>query len=1202
MSPSPLKWFDLSVTHYRSTLCVLVLIVIAGVVARANMTVEAFPNPSVPIVVVSVYQDGISPEDAARLLIRPLEKELRVLEGVKEIRATARESIIYVVIEFDAAEAIEQAVIDVRAAVDRAKVELPREAEEPQVKEASAKNAPTIIVTVSGDTSERVLFQTAQRLKRHIETLTSVLTADLTGHREEVVEAIVDPAKLEHYQITSAELSRAILSNNILVPAGQIDTGAGRFAVKVPSLIERRDDIDRLPLKSTAAGVVTLADVAHVRRTFKDAWQHTSANGKHAIAIEVRKRSEANDIAVTQSVRSIVAQMQPFIPHGVDIDYLMDQSEFSLAMITEMQGNILTAMLLVMVIIIAALGLRSGFLVGMGVPFSLLFSAIILLYIGFSFNFMVLFGMLLALGMLIDGAIVVTEFADRKMAEGLSSKVAYAQAVQRMYWPVVSSTATTLAAFLPIMFWPGVAGEFMRYLPVTVFAVLVGSLFYALLFAPVIGSLLGKSKMDRQTVDYLQNLEAVVPTQLPGITGRYARLLQRLSDYPREVFFLALIVLIGSFTLFGKFNSGIEFFVKTEQKYGTAAVRAQGNLSVREAQKLVAEVEERILAVDGVKVLYAVASPSAPQQFGSRPPEKDQIGSMLIELYDPAELGRSTSAVYADIRAVTAAMPGIYVTANAMEDGPPVGKPIQLELTSLDRDKLLEATHNLKARLAAEVPGLRDITDSSPLPGIEWQIEVDRALAAQLGADVIEVGRAIQLVTNGVKVGEYRPDDADDEVDIRIRYPLSERGIQALDQLKINTGQGAVPISSFVKRVARPMVDKVQRIDGRETMKVMADLDEGILADVMLARVKAWLRDNPLDPAVNVAFRGANEEQEKSQKFLSSAFSLALFLMFILLVTQFNSFYQAFLTLSAVIMATAGVMLGLVLTQSTFSTIMTGVGIVALAGIVVNNNIVLIDTYNYLRKTIPNITATEAAVMSGAQRLRPVFLTTATTILGLLPLATGLSIDVIDRNVIYGGVVGSYWKSLASAIVYGLIFSTVLTLLLTPTMLVLQDRCMGFIRPLFHVNNWLGDMPRMNNEYSQSLKLPQGRSLARVALTLFAILMALLLVFVILLSVQTLLLNTFLILLLGFLVVAAQGLWVDSYAGWFACQILLHIVIITMLMAAVAIFFVFDLTWVNTLSLLTLLLLIALSWDLSKYLGKSTILTSAVIEENNQKW
>lgn len=392
-----MKLLDVAVTHFRSTLCVLLLIVIAGIVARGNMTVESSPNPTIPIAVVSVFQDGISPEDAARLIIRPLEKELRTLAGVEEIKATARESSVYLIVKFEAEQDIDKAIMDVRTAVDRARAELPRDAEEPEIKEVSAQDFPTIILTVSGDVQERVLFRTAKRIQRQIETLPSVLAADLTGQRDEVVEAIVDPAKLEHYQITSSDLSQAIVNNNLLVPAGQLDTGTGRFAVKVPGLIERHEDVYQLPLKSTDTGVVTLSDVAEIRRTFKDAWQHTSANGKHAIALEVKKRTEANDIAVTQAVRTMVDGMMDTIPQGVEIDYLMDQSEFAVGMVTEMQGNILTAMLLVMVIIIAALGIRSGILVGMGVPFSLLFAAIILLYIGFSFNFMVLFGMLLSL-------------------------------------------------------------------------------------------------------------------------------------------------------------------------------------------------------------------------------------------------------------------------------------------------------------------------------------------------------------------------------------------------------------------------------------------------------------------------------------------------------------------------------------------------------------------------------------------------------------------------------------------------------------------------------------------------------------------------------------------------------------------------------------------------------------------------------------
>lgn len=1028
-----------AITHYRATLCIMLLIVIAGVQARKTMTIEASPNPSIPIAVVSVFQDGISPEDGARLLVKPLEKELRALEGLKEIRATSRESISYIVVEFEADRDVDQALTDVRTAVDRAKSELPQDAEEPVVEEVSADDAPTIIVTVAGDAQERVLYQTAQSLKRQIESLPSVLEAKLAGHREEVVEAIVDYSRLESYGITNTEIYSAVANNNLLVPAGQLDTGEGRFAVKVPALIETQEDVFKLPLRATKDGVVTLGEVADVRRKFKDPWQYTTVNGERAISIEVRKRNEANDIAVTQAVRQLVGEMEPSIPNGVNVDYLMDQSDFSIGMIEEMQGNILTAMILVMVIVIAALGVRSGILVGAGVPFSLLFGLVIVYLIGFSFNFMVLFGMLLALGMLIDGAIVVTEFADRKMAEGSDSREAYRYAVKRMIWPVAASTSTTLAAFLPIMFWPGVAGEFMRYLPVTVFAVLIGSLLYALLFAPVLGGLMGKNKMDVKTEDYLRRLETDEPSSHTGATGRYVKVLSSVIDHPFALFAGAVYMLVGIFMAFGNFNSGVEFFVKTEQVFGTVDVRAQGNLAVEEARQLVSDVEKVVLNVDGVKVVYSVASPGAPQQFGPRSPEKDQIGAMLIETYKPEVLGRSTHDVYAEIREQTKNMPGVFVNAIAMEGGPPVGKPVQIQLESLNRNKLLDAARGLRENLEKNIPGLRDLTDSTPLPGIEWTMEVDRDLAAQLGANVLEVGRAVQLVTNGIKLTEYRPDDADDEIDIRVRLPENERGISALDNIKINTEKGTVAASSFVKRVASPQVDKVQRVNGNEFALVLADVEDGVNVEDKVEEIKAYLDKNPVDKEVNVVFRGANEEQAKSQAFLSIAFSLALFLMFILLVTQFNSFYQAFLTLSSVIMSTAGVLLGLTLTGSTFSVIMTGVGVVALAGIVVNNNIVLIDTFNYIRKNQPGLSDKDAALLAATQRLRPVFLTTFTTILGLLPLAMGLSIDLVGRSVIHGGVVGSFWVSLASAIVYGLMFSTVLTLLVTPSMLALPQ-------------------------------------------------------------------------------------------------------------------------------------------------------------------
>ncbi|WOX06641.1 efflux RND transporter permease subunit [Microbulbifer pacificus] len=1033
-----MKLLESAVERFRSSISLMLLIVLMGIAARGAMTVQSNPEVSPPIVIVQVRHEGISPEDGVRLLIRPLEQEVRSLEGVEQVMATARESLVYLVIEFDSAVDIDQAVDEVRNAVDRAKAELPRDADEPIVEEASTHPFPAIVVTLAGDgLSERELLRSAQMLKRKIETIGDVLSADITGNREEVVEATIDPVRLEHYQITSGELINAVLGNNLLIPAGEMDVSKGRFSVKVPGLIETADDVYQIPLKRSEHGVVTLGQVTDIRRTFKDATSFTSVNGQPGIAINVEKRTGASSVDVADGVRAVVNAEREYLPRGVNVDFVFDMSQFARDMVSEMEGNILTAMLLVMIIVVGALGFRSGLLVGLGIPFSLLFGCIITWYLGYTFNFMVMFGMLLALGMLIDGSIVITEFADRKMAEGLSARVAYSIAVRRMLWPVVASTGTTLAAFLPIIFWPGVVGDFMRYLPVTVFAVLAGSLVYALFFAPILGSVFGKSNMDLQTQQYLKQLENGEPVSLGGITGLYARMLDPIVRRPFVSFVATILVLIGIFIAFARFNPGVEFFTETEEQYGNVEVRAQGNLSIEEKKALVAQVESALMQVPEVRIVYSAIGSGGISGNSEKSP--DQIANLLVELVPSKERERRSREIFADIRARTGNFPGIKTVANPFEGGPPVGKDIVLELRSRNYDKLLAETWRLHRAMEGEFDGLRDIVNTAPLPGIEWEVKVDRAKAALYGADLTGVGRAVQLVTNGVLMAEYRPDDSDEEVDIRIRYPEHARGITALDELKVNTPNGAVPIGSFVSRVAGPKVDKIERIDGITRMQVKADVNDGVLADDKVREIRRWLVEHPMDSEVELLFRGADEDQNESLVFLQVAFSLSLFLMFILLVTQFNSFYQSALILSSVIMSTAGVILGLTLTQSTFSVIMTGVGIVALAGIVVNNNIVLIDTYNYVRKAEPELSCAAAAVKASAQRLRPVFLTTATTILGLLPLAMGVSVDMVGRTVVVNGVIASFWVKLASAIVYGLSFSTLLTLIVTPVMLALPS-------------------------------------------------------------------------------------------------------------------------------------------------------------------
>jgi multidrug efflux pump len=656
---------------------------------------------------------------------------------------------------------------------------------------------------------------------------------------------------------------------------------------------------------------------------------------------------------------------------------------------------------------------------------------------------MVMFGLLLALGMLIDGAIVVVEFADRKMAEGKSSRQAYVYAMQRMFWPVIASTLTTLAAFLPLMFWPGVTGGFMKYLPVTVFAVLLGSLAYALIFVPVLGALFGKvSSNDKQVLEYLNTLEHGDVTSLGGATGLYARTLKFTVDHPIMVLVGAVFILYVIVNAYGTYGRGMEFFTDVDPTYSGVDIAVQGNFSAEETLDIVVDVERRIAEIGHVAAYYTRTG-GGGFSMRSGGGSADTVGVMRMELSDRRTREATGREVLALQREAIKDVPGVRAEVVEMEMGPPVGKDIQIQLEADDLEVLIKETRRIKDYLVNNVEGLISIDDTAPVPAIEWQVNVDRAGAAMLGADITAVGTAVQLLTNGVLVGYYRPDDAEEEVDIRIRYPQNKRGIHQLDQLRVNTSKGMIPISSFVNREPKAKVSSIHRLDGKRVMFVRAETEDGVLASDKVREIAAWLENAGIDPAVKVTFRGANEEQNESMQFIGKAFSFSLFLMGVLLVTQFNSFYQALLILSSVVMSTVGVLLGLLILNQTFSAIMTGVGIVALAGIIVNNNIVLIDTFNVLRRQNTHEPIKDVIIRTGVQRLRPVFLTTFTTGFGLLPMASGVSVDLIGRTVEIGGPVASQFLQLSSAIVSGLSFATVLTLIVTPALLMLPHTLRG---------------------------------------------------------------------------------------------------------------------------------------------------------------
>jgi multidrug efflux pump len=1017
-----------ALSHSRTVLMIFVLLLISGVVTYLNIPKEA--NPDVPLarINVTIIHDGIAPEDSARMLVKPMERELRALDGLKEMRATAGEGYASISLEFIPGFDSSEALADVRDKVTVAKAKLPSDTEEPTIKEVTmAGQQAAITVVLSGPVSERALVTVARELQNRLEGISEVLEVDIGGDREDIVEIVVDPLLMESYGLDPVDILNLLSRNNRLVPAGTMDNGKGSFAVKVPSVFESVKDVLELPVKVQGDSVITFQDVAQVRRSYKDPTSFARLNGESSVSLEVKKRPGENMLETVAKVKALVsaAQHSTIWPASIKVSYTGDQTVEVNMMLNDLQNNVSSAVILVAIVILAILGLRTALLVGVSIPGSFLTGILIISLFGYTLNTVVLFSLIMAVGMLVDGAIVVTEYADRCMSEGMDKKVAYSKAAQRMAWPIIASTATTLAAFAPLMFWPGMMGEFMKYLPFTLIAVLSASLLMALIFVPVLGGVFGKpryvSEFDKQQIHEAENGDI---RNLQGFAGRYIRVLATAIQHPWKILLAAIVVAIVSFTAYFLSGLGTEFFPNVDVKGINVTVRSAGNMSIYEKDQVVRKVENRLLDMEAIETLYV--------RTGGR----DQIGYMRLNLTD-WHLRPHSDEVLKETQARLKGMSGMDIEITLDQNGPQSGKDLQIQLSSRFPELLDEAALKIRTVLDNN-DKFTSVSDTASKPGIEWQLKVNRADAARFGADATLVGSIVQFITNGFKIGEYRPDDVDDELDILVRYPLESRFIGKLDELRMKTADGMVPISNFVVRTAQLKTDIIRHIDSQRVITVEANMVPGELLSIELPKLQAQLPNMGLDPRVTLTVKGQNEQQDESTEFLKNAFLIALFVMAIILVTQFNSFYQAFLILSAVLFSTVGVFLGLLIFQKPFGIVMSGIGVIALAGIVVNNNIVLIDTYNILRKE--GVPAMEAILRTGAQRLRPVLMTTVTTILGLLPMVAEVNIDFIGRSVDIGGPSTEWWSQLATAVAGGLAFATVLTLVLTPCMLALKAK------------------------------------------------------------------------------------------------------------------------------------------------------------------
>ena len=1137
---------DWAIARARMVLAFIMLSLAVGSFAYAVLPKEGEPDIEIPAIIISMPFQGISAEDSEKLLIKPMETELSDLDGLKKLTATAVDGYANVVLEFEFGWDKTKIIADVRDRMGNAQTKFPKGGDTYSISEFNFSEFPIIIISLSGSVPERTLLKVAQDLQDRIEGLEPVLSAGLTGHREEMLEVLIDPLKLESYNVTAGELIGVVVNNNQLIPAGAVDTENSNFSVKIPSAFDAPVDVYNLPVKINGDRVVTLGDIADIRLTFADRTGTARFNGDTTVAIQVVKRKGFNLIDTANLVREEVAKQAALWPvelqNAIHVNTSNDQSRNVDGMVKQLEGSVLTAIALVMIVVLAALGSRPAFLVGFAIPTSFLLCFAFLAVMGISISNIVMFGLILAVGMLVDGAIVVVEYADKRISEGAGPMQAYGDAAKRMFWPIVSSTATTLCAFLPMLFWPGVPGQFMGMLPVTLIFVLSASLVVALIYLPVLGGVSGSlSQKFRAASDKLRRLPlvlraALVPVALYGLFVGAMQLLNpgylfggqapegvggtalgiglflvgavvtsivmgavelrinkaRIKGGHQRTAFgyfikfitgnpvMPIVSLVGvaffvitTFQYFGENNKGVEFFVATEPEQAIVYIQARGNLSLQEKDALLKQAETIILNTPGVQSTFAFAGEGGLNaNTGGAGAPLDTIGQAQIELipWEDRPASQTNSKIFGFIpwtsSEVEEGYGGNVVLNNLQEQldgiagvrsqilnlamGPASAKPVHLRLKGDDWDTLVKAT-TLAREKFEQTEGLISIEDTLPLPGIDWQIDVDVQEAGRYGADVATVGAMVQLVTRGILLDTMRVDSSDEEIDIRVRLPEADRVLSTLDTLKVRTPTGLMPLSNFISRKPVAKLGQITRVDQQRYFDVKAGVrsdavkmvtnDDGATRKVNMTpaerieEITAWLNTSPLPAGIEWEWTGDQEDEAESGAFLQNAFMGALGLMFIILLAQFNSIYNSVLVLLAVILSTTGVLIGMLVMDQAFSIIMTGTGIVALAGIVVNNNIVLIDTYQEYSSYMPRL---EAITRTAEARIRPVLLTTITTMAGLTPMMFGLSLDFISGGYTVDAPTALWWKQLATAVVFGLGIATLLTLVFTPAMLALR--------------------------------------------------------------------------------------------------------------------------------------------------------------------
>ncbi|PTN37896.1 efflux RND transporter permease subunit [Desulfonatronum sp. SC1] len=1029
-----------------TVLTLLVFLVIIGVYSYLTLPREAFPDITIPYVFVTTTYEGVAPEDMETLITMPIERKLKGLAGVEEIRASSAEGLSTVAVKFIPSVDIDDALQKVRVKVDQAKADLPSDLEDdPVVEEVNFSDIPVIRVVLSGPYSLARLKTWAEDLKDEIETIPGVLNVLESGGLEREIRVEFDLDRIRAYNVPFSSMIQAVTQSNVNMPGGSMDIGETRYLVRVPEDFKHPSEIFSIVAFVRDGRPVYLRDVARIEDTHKDPLTRSRINGRPSVTLSVQKRSGENIVRICDEVRAMVDRLRPDLPPDLVLDITSDMSEDVRFMVSELENNILSGLILVLGVIVLFIGGRSAVFVALAIPYSMFIGFALLSGFGITLNMVVLFSLILALGMLVDNGIVVVENIYRHMQQGRPREVAARIGTDQVAWPVITATLTTLSAFIPLLFWPGIVGEFMMFLPKTLIMVLSASLFVALVVNPVLSARyqVVKTPKPRQSEDAKKTDQEEV--REPWIKRLYLGLLTWSLRHRLVVLGTAVLMLVAAMVGFGTWGKGVEFFPETDPNRAYVHIRAPEGTSLDASDRLVAQVEDIVMEYPDIKFVIGNIGSAGGDPFAAGGPGT-HLSRVALDFVDFHDRSQSSTKTLDEIRErLLTTIAGAEIQVEKEEGGPPTGPPVNMEISGRDIRILGELAAQVR-RAIRDVPGLVDLKDNFVQGKPEIRINIDKEKAALLGLDAYTIAYTIKAAIGGVRVGVLRDDR--DEYDITARLPEEARdSLESLKRLTVSGPLGEpIPLTSVAEVELGSGVGDIMRLNQRRVVTVSASVS-GRLANDVLGDIQRLLAGFEWPRGYSYQFTGEQEEQAKAQDFLSKAFIAVIFLIFLILITQFNSIIPGLIILASVLFSLIGVFFGLLVTGTAFGIIMTGIGVISLAGVVVNNAIVLIDYYMQLLGR--GMERTEALVRAGMVRFRPVMLTAVTTILGLMPMATGVSFDFKTLSWSIGGESAQWWGPMAVAVVFGLAAATLLTLIVVPVLCSLSKSLPGTARGLY---------------------------------------------------------------------------------------------------------------------------------------------------------